>query len=270
MLKITKKRDLLYLYNLDVVLIYVIVSLFYLQRIGFSNPQIKDALILLGANTSGVLLIYLHNKIYDKKEDEINQSSYKEEHFTLIQSLIVLLFFYSAISYLFLNNFLLYISGITLFLLGISYSHPTLGRLKKRFILKNLIPALCWSLSFFAMIHIGFPTIPPLEIIKIIFPIFIFTFLFEILWDIPDRKGDLLSGVQTLPVVVGLRSTKLILLFSLAIFFFLIENKIHQLISFYLGLFIIYAEETKQSYHNFLILLIFLVIILNLIFPPQQ
>lgn len=257
MQKIKKLGERFFFYNIDVVLMYISLSLIFLHRATGFNINIWEAFFIFLANALGVTGIYLLNKITDHEEDFLNGHKVKNYNNKIIYVLLSLLFL-TATSLYFVSvkeNILIY--GLILFTFGTLYSFPKRYRLKKIFLMKNFIPAFCWFFSLSVLIFASTDNLSIINIMKMMIPLFILEFFFEIIWDLPDRKGDKLAGVQTLPVVLGFEYTQAFLAVLISSYFFYTDSIPNKLFCLFILVFIfLVKQETKKYiYHYFLLIL---------------
>jgi 4-hydroxybenzoate polyprenyltransferase len=92
--------------------------------------------------------------------------------------------------------------------LGLAYGSPMpfcrrRGRLKARFLLKNLSGAVGWSVLtiLYPSAHAGLTMSAPLALAAIV--MFLGVWGVELLWDLRDVVGDRLAEVNSLPVLLG-------------------------------------------------------------------
>ncbi|MEM5825824.1 MAG: UbiA family prenyltransferase [Candidatus Aenigmatarchaeota archaeon] len=153
--------------------------------------------------------LYNLNRKTDIKEDSINYP----QRVKLLARYGNFIFWLSFVLY-FLGIFIAYVSGIkiiffTLIPLMIMILYSIL-RLKKYFLLKNILASIGWASSFiFTAAFFGLETHFSTFII--------FTFYFframinTIICDIRDIEGDKKVGTITLPIKFGIKKTKIIL-----------------------------------------------------------
>lgn len=174
---------------------------------------------------SGVILILVSFSVYnlnrktDEQEDEINH----RERFSFTKKYKKILIYGAVASYaaaliigIFSGISAFFVSCIP-FLSGIIYSEPVLPfswryrRLKEIPVVKNILVAGAWALTL-ALLPISMDPSSP-GIYVLISGLFFFTYVFmaSVLPDIRDREGDATVGITTLPVLVGSKKTKLIL-----------------------------------------------------------
>ncbi len=191
----------------------------------FGIPVLWQSLLIVFLVTFS---IYQYNRLTDDIEDTINQP----ENLQAAQRsgfLITYVFFYLV------SLFCLVLAAsvswsafaITLFLevVGFVYNQKCfpdwlarrLGgarRLKDLYIIKNLAPPVDWATAmiFLPLIFVG----EPLSLQAWICWGYIFTcaFFIEVMWDIRDRHGDLLSGIKTIANTLSLYRTKAFLVIS--------------------------------------------------------
>jgi 4-hydroxybenzoate polyprenyltransferase len=163
--------------------------------------------------------VYNLNRKTDEKEDAINH----QERYSFTKKFEKTLFYSALLAYLlalciaaFYGFMALLITAIPL-VSGILYSVPclpkplTYRRLKEIPVMKNLIVSLAWSLIL-CLLPV-YVTHTPLGIQAFMTWIFFFTYVLiaSIIPDMRDREGDKLSGIQTIPVIIGVQRTKTVL-----------------------------------------------------------
>ena len=155
--------------------------------------------------------VYGLNKVTDQAEDSINKPEWttrRTDYYlkfsitTMIAGLLIGLF----------EGLLAFVFLAMPLLIGILYSitiSKTIPRLKEITGVKNLVVAISWGLpSCFLPAGLNFD---PVKTTVIFCFIFTRVFVGSVLFDVLDAKGDGASGVQTIPVKVGLTQTKKIL-----------------------------------------------------------
>ncbi len=252
-------------YNVDVFVMYVIVSAVYLYKVTGFDVHVSRLILLSIANVLGIIAVHLLNRATDREEDAINQGMKKVV--TKVTHYIVpaCLFTFVIFLYSLLPDKSLVLAAGFLSFLGAWYSFPRRYRLKNIFLVKNIVPAFSWFFSLSVLIFASIDSLPFLSILKILTPLFFFACIFEILWDMPDRKGDEAAGVKTLPVLFGVRTTKIVLGILLTIFFFATVSTPNKIIILVLILFVILTPENakKNVYHLFLFFLTVVVLGVN-------
>jgi geranylgeranylglycerol-phosphate geranylgeranyltransferase len=173
------------------------------------------------------LATYIYNDIADMEVDKINKTNRPSvTGKSTKKQLIVIVSVLNGIALLLVSSVGLYTTCISvLFIsLGIAYSHPKLN-LKHKFPLKTLVTAagagLLSLLGGVAAITtttdasygnnvIFFSSLLPIIYAALFF--FAFFFILGPLGDIGDLKGDRAVGRRTFPIVLGIRSTILVML----------------------------------------------------------
>ena len=248
--------DKFFLYSLDVLCMYIAVSVVYLHRITNFVITVENVIYIFVANSLGVFGIYLLNKLTDTQEDNFNGHSRYSLKKNNLTTYIILgcLFSISTLLYLATNKSDVIFYGILLFIVSTLYSFPKRYRLKKIFLVKNFIPAFCWSFSLAVMILAGTNNLSMIFIMKALMSLFILEFIFEIIWDIPDRKGDALAGIKTIPNTLSFLEVQLLLVGILSSFFFYTNSIPNKIVCLLFCLFIILISEKtkKKTYHYFL------------------
>jgi 4-hydroxybenzoate polyprenyltransferase len=166
-----------------------------------------------------VFSVYNLNRKTDEAEDAINHAN--RFSFTRRfekQLIFAALFAYvSAFVIAFLVNPVASVVAIIPLVSGILYSLPLLPkacvhrRLKEIPVMKNLIVSFAWGITF-ALIPalMSGDTAGPATIIVFAF-IFCWTFIGSVLPDIRDRAGDAATGVTTIPVLIGVQYSRILL-----------------------------------------------------------
>lgn len=151
------------------------------------------------------VLIYSINRVTDRKEDEINQPHrirfpYRFRIIILVISLIFYIYFLLIILQ---KNLLSFVIGLLPLIIAFLYS---VFRIKRIFILKNILIAIAWCSSVLIVpAYYENWTI----ICWIIFLFFLLlTFLNSIIFDVKDICGDSICGVKTIPSRFGISATK--------------------------------------------------------------
>ncbi len=256
----------LFFYNADVFLMYTLISSVYLYKITEFGVDWGYLSIILGANILAVIGVYLLNKITDEEEDSANGVVGKMRK-RLVFSVITIFFIAAFLLYTIPKKENLLWYGFLLFLLGVWYSFPRRYRLKNIFLVKNIVPAFCWFFSLAILIFSSTDSLSMGQIVSFLWLFGVLVFVFEILWDIPDRKGDRDAGILTLPVILGTGVTKILLGGCLIIIIFLTDSLPIRSVAFLLLGFVIFVadEYGKRQYRYFLFFLSAFVIGVNVL-----
>jgi 4-hydroxybenzoate polyprenyltransferase len=88
---------------------------------------------------------------------------------------------------------------------------PGVPRLKEITMMKNVVVALTWALitTMMPAIATGHPA--GFDVVIVGYFMFVKTFVDTILYDVRDVEGDRLNGIGTVPVILGLRKTRALL-----------------------------------------------------------
>ncbi|MCS6990039.1 MAG: UbiA family prenyltransferase [Chloroherpetonaceae bacterium] len=175
--------------------------------------------------------IYQYNRLTDDVEDAINNpdglNCARQASF-----LIENVFFYAlTVLALFISLFFGGVAfGATLFiaLVGFLYNQKCfpdflakrLGgarRLKDMYVVKNLAPPVDWATAMVVLPLLFAGETPSLKAWICWGYIFICAFFIEVMWDIRDRKGDLVAGIKTIANTFSLWRTKVFLVVSSAL-----------------------------------------------------
>ena len=162
--------------------------------------------------------VYGLNKFTDRAEDSINRPETlpRASSYYLVFSIVSMI-----IGFLIglLESILAFFVLCAPVMIGVIYSvriSKSIPRLKEIVGVKSLVVAVSWALTG-SLLPDSFST-AKLQVIVIVFVyIFIRVFVGTTLCDVLDKKGDLASGVETIPIRLGRNKTKklLILLNSL-------------------------------------------------------
>jgi 4-hydroxybenzoate polyprenyltransferase len=157
------------------------------------------------------------NKLTDLKEDSINTPERAKaiKKIELIFKLSVAIsFFISLVLGFFESIFTLPILLFPL-LLGILYSvrfSTKTPRLKDITGVKNLTIALSWAVgsTFFPLVYLTDKNL--IFVLLVFYFFFLKSYINSIIFDVRDIDGDRMSGVRTIPVLLGREKTKILLL----------------------------------------------------------
>jgi 4-hydroxybenzoate polyprenyltransferase len=255
--------------NIDVFLVYLLINLFFLTKIWseYGTLQIPESSLFILANTLILSATYLLNKVSDQEEDLLNQNQiHLNKNFTL--SFYFLSFGFATIVYLLLNKEFIYFL-IPLLFFSFFYSYPIKFKLKRIFLLKNILPAFSWYLTLILLIKLNVPELAYNKLFINSLALFVIFFIFEIFWDLPDRLGDRKVRVYTLPSVLGFRLSKMLLLVFLPALLIYTNSFPTKLLFLIMILFVANADETtpKKNYHLvvvFFALFFFLLSLINI------
>ena len=217
----TSLKEIIQLIRLPNLLIIILTQYFTaIFLTGMTDPYgmyfFDPNLFLLSAST--ILIAaggYVINDYYDIKIDYINRPQ-KVVVGKLIKRRIALtthivFSFFGIVIGVFVNLYVGAVNLVAVFLLWFYSNH-----LKRLPFVGNLIIALLTATSLM-VIMILYPANHLLVFIYAIFSFFI-NLIREIIKDIEDWKGDQVFGCKTLPVIWGIRKTKRLIFFILAIF----------------------------------------------------
>ena len=86
--------------------------------------------------------------------------------------------------------------------------------------IKNLYSAIfIWTLPLYVLLHFyTASSIDILSFLKAFWPLLLFVFMGEIIWDVRDIEADEQNRVNTIPVRIGITKTKLLLFFLLGVY----------------------------------------------------
>ena len=193
---------------------------------GFANvnPVIATSAVIAGYFMA--LAAYVYNDITDFEVDKINKTNRPSVTGKATKrQIVIMVYVLNGIALLLtsLINFYALIVSIAFIALGVAYSHPKLN-LKDKFPLKTVVTAagagLLSLLGGAAALtatntnfYLSYSLLP-----TIYAALFFFAFFFILgpLGDIADLKGDRAVGRRTFPIVIGIRST-IMMMFSIPI-----------------------------------------------------
>lgn len=161
--------------------------------------------------------IYSINKLTDIREDAINRPdriNFLRGREIYILAISVLALILSAIL-AYINEPLAVLILLVPFIANCVYGsqiHPALPRLKDIPFVKNIIVGLSWAIVCTLMPAVTLDVVQLLPMASIVYLMVIKDFINSTLCDLKDVNGDRESGVRTIPVVLGPRKTKNILL----------------------------------------------------------
>ena len=213
---------------LDGPLIVIFGDLLYEVEI---NPEILIAAFLT------VFSVYNLNKVTDVVEDSINRPEITSRYsdYYVVSSMITMVAGLSIGAFIGYFAFSILLTPI---IAGLFYSvklSPSLPRLKAIVGAKSVLVAFSWSL-FGCFLPICLQQVPSEKIFLVFTYVFIQVLVNTILFDVLDMKGDEVSGIRTLPIVLGKRRTKkLLILVNSALGIWLAY-------SVFRGLFLIYLQ----------------------------
>lgn len=196
------------------VFVFAIVSLgtFLISSEG-SSPDIATAVKLLAAVYLMALATYLYNDLTDYNVDKANERKQRFESSNKQLFFFVVCLFVVSMLVAFSINWQTGAASVVFFVLGILYSHPK-SHMKDMFVIKTLVTAGgAFIASQMGMLATDNYTVPALVSSVIVF---VFWFILGPLGDIADIRGDKLAGRRTIPIVIGVGNT--ILLMACAIF----------------------------------------------------
>jgi 4-hydroxybenzoate polyprenyltransferase len=166
-----------------------------------------------------VFSVYNLNRKTDEAEDELNH----ERRFRITKKFERHLFITAVAAYLIaliiagLNGAAALCVAAVPLVSGICYSVPILPqgwgyrRLKEIPVMKNLVVSGAWGLSFSLLPVYLSASVPTKATLVVFVFIFSWTFVASVLPDIRDRAGDSATGVATIPVLVGVDRSRILL-----------------------------------------------------------
>jgi 4-hydroxybenzoate polyprenyltransferase len=247
-------------WNLVIIAGAQYLSAAFLLNFGFAVLKDRNLFILTLSTVLIAAAGYIINDYYDIKIDLIN----KPDRVVIGKSLTrrYAIFFHTLISCIgillgfWLSWRIAAINFVCVFLLWL-YSN----QLKRKPFIGNLLVALLTGLSIW-LINWLYQVPNTFVIIYALFAFFM-TLIREIVKDMEDMKGDITFGCRTLPIVWGIRKTKILLygilfVFLMAVTFFNFSYSLVPLVYFVVFLFVPLvwltlrlnrADTVKEYYH---------------------
>jgi len=281
-----KIKDYLIFFRVKNLLMIVIIQLL-LKYVLFKKFDLTTSLdnfhffILVLSTILITVAGYIINDINDIESDEINKPSKtfinKKISIKKADMLFLILNFIGLILGYYLSYSIDKISFFAIFIIASLLSYLYSIKLKKYILFKNLIVSF---LAFLSIFIVGLYDIVPatnnfnnqgqLYVFNLILKISIFSFLLtllrEMVKDLVDIKGDKKANTKTIPIVIGINKTKVLLILIgiftvIAIIYFSISIFItYPLATYYLIIFIslpllyfvlkINYSNTKKSFSN--------------------
>ncbi|MBX7226492.1 MAG: UbiA family prenyltransferase [Chitinophagales bacterium] len=236
-----------------------IMYAFILYNIIENHTNPKPYLPLVLAFSIWNYALYLFDRAYDAHLDNLSSTKEslmgKHNRFFLIFSFLLA---FVPLPILLLSNFslfpfILFLPVTFLYNLRI---FPGKKAVKHFFFIKNLYSAIfIWTLPVVCVLkfylHLPYTFIQ----IYLWFWSFVFTVLIgEIIWDIRDMDGDKQEGLKTVPIVLGLQKTKIIIVATILFVFVPISLWRHQFDWIFVVIFLLYGifaspKIPKWIYH---------------------
>ncbi len=177
-----------------------------------ASPRIN----LLLATFLLIFSVYNLNKLTDFKEDEINNPErvrYVRRFYGILKYSIGVSFVAAIILSIATSPWAVLVMLFPV-ITGVLYSvrlSPSLPRLKDITGVKNIIIALTWANGTAFLPYLT--TEAPLSAVALVYYYFFMKSIINtILFDVRDIEGDRLSGIRTIPVKLGVRKTRKLLL----------------------------------------------------------
>jgi 4-hydroxybenzoate polyprenyltransferase len=249
-------------FNIHIVIFYItITTLLLLKLEHFVKEPNKESIYIVIGNFFLILGAYTFNKITDVIEDVANNNTTDKSKLKLA-TIYLLSFFFSFVAYLLPQDNFILIPYASMLLFSIIYSYPPKYRLKQYFIIKNIVPASCWTIALATFMYTAIGTIDFLKVVLLCIPFFLSCVLIEILWDMPDIQGDRLAGTKTLPSVIGFSKTKYFIA-ALMVFVFFLSSIAGKIVSLTCLLFLIFVtEKTEKIFYNYLLVVMSIILLL--------
>lgn len=195
--------------RLHVAAMPAVLTLFFADVLGFS-VDVRYYLIV----TLNTLAGYWANMLTDVTEDNANGrlSSVVVARHPRGFRLLTALAFGVALLLSIPSGWGFVVYGFVLNLLGFLYSQPVASfRIKRRLVLKNVYPALFWSVSLLVGPFVYAHRALNLAMLYAVAAVFCWAAYVELMWDVRDAPGDRLAGVDSIPLMWGTAVTERIL-----------------------------------------------------------
>jgi 4-hydroxybenzoate polyprenyltransferase len=173
--------------------------------------EVKPVILLIAFFAT--FSVYNMNRATDRAEDSVNrpETASRETRFFLIPSIVASVLCLTLSASVGAQALLVV---LTMFIASVAYSVkllPSIPRLKEIVGVKSVLVALSWGFTG-ALLPASAQPVDPTKI-ALTFAYISFQLLVNtILCDVCDVKGDMTSGVRTLPIVLGLSRTRSLLL----------------------------------------------------------
>lgn len=257
--------------NVDVVLIYASIALFTILTFDLMPAR---AFAILLANTGFIIASYMLNVIADHAEDAVNGRAAVRLSPSGVKALSAVLLIVFIATYTKIGGPMFFAASLLMAGASVWYSFPQRFRLKNVFLVKNLIPSACWAFSLAALFYLAggmyFHSLG--AVIVGYLPLFALFFAFEIMWDLPDREGDMHAGVRTLPTMIGFWWSKIAISLLFCLVLIKIPGKFDAIAVCLIIIFVLFIPERtkKTTYHAFLTTLLILAWIGYVLLPQLR
>lgn len=164
---------------------------------------------ILGIAFLVTFFAYYFNKITDKVEDSINDPRLYSDKRVFHRFGLLFGFFFVSYLCMFTNFDTLVISSISI-IVSVLYSFKFTSlfpRLKEIVGIKSILVALSWAFTG-TLLPIGGQSLNGISVVLVFLYIFIQLLVNTIICDIRDIEGDIVSGVRTIPIVLGINKTR--------------------------------------------------------------
>jgi 4-hydroxybenzoate polyprenyltransferase len=157
--------------------------------------------------------VYCLNMITDKKEDAVNrcETASKKTHYYIVASAAAMLVSMAIGISISLSALIILAAPL---LIGCVYSiqiTKSIPRLKEVVGVKSVAVAFSWALTG-ALLPITIQSMPAYKEVLVFFYLFAQILVNTIIFDALDIRGDRVSGINTVPIALGLKNTKKLLL----------------------------------------------------------
>jgi 4-hydroxybenzoate polyprenyltransferase len=201
---------------------FLSVSSIFVGATGFFQTFVGYILLGGGASLQMCLAVFLItfstyslNKLTDMTEDSINMP----ERVNFIRDRKQLILFTSLGAYLVSIPLAFSVTPKALpilfvpLLANLLYSSrllPGIPRMKDIPVMKNVFVATSWAMVCTLLPFVDISNVPRLTVLAVLYFMFVKVFINSILYDIRDVDGDRVSGIKTIPVLLGTKKTTMI------------------------------------------------------------
>jgi 4-hydroxybenzoate polyprenyltransferase len=184
----------------------VIVFACYLYGVEISSKLLLAAFL-------ATFSVYCLNKVTDGKEDAINRSGRKPQKTSILIAASAIAMVISLTLGFTTSVSALIILAAPL-IIGCIYSvqfTKSIPRLKEVVGVKSVVVAFSWALTG-AFLPVTLQAVPAYKEVLVFFYVFAQLLVNTIIFDALDVKGDFISGIITVPIALGKKNTKKLLL----------------------------------------------------------
>jgi len=189
----------------NAVLVFIFSCFLYLISFNVSFQLLLASFLI-------TFSVYCLNDATDKKEDSLNKPGYKSKSglYYIVPSVISMI---TGLWIGFLSGWLTLIVLTTPLIIGFLYSVPlvkSIPRLKEIVGVKSIVVAISWAVTG-AMLPLTIQIVELNKIVLVFIYIFVILLVNTVICDVLDMKGDLITGLHTIPSVLGRKRSQTLL-----------------------------------------------------------